>query len=95
MSTTKTATRASCGEALIRLLEQRGVQLTFGIPGVHTLELFRGLATSPIRHVTPRHEQGAGYIADGYARVSGRPGVCLLITGAGVTNAATTTPSRC
>src|SRR6516165_7063788 len=93
MSTTETATRASCGEALIRLLERRGVQLTFGIPGVHTLELFRGLAGSSIRHVTPRHEQGAGFMADGYARVSGRPGVCLLITGPGVTNVATAVAS--
>jgi acetolactate synthase-1/2/3 large subunit len=80
---------ATCGEAAIRLLEQYGVDTIFGIPGVHTLELYRGLGDSPIRHVTPRHEQGAAFMADGYARVTGRPGVCCLITGAGVTNAAT------
>ncbi|MFM9124328.1 MAG: thiamine pyrophosphate-binding protein, partial [Actinomycetota bacterium] len=80
---------ATCGEAAIRLLEQYGVDTVFGIPGVHTLEYYRGLADSPIRHVTPRHEQGAGYMACGYARVTGRPGVCILITGAGLTNAAT------
>ena len=85
----RTAAATTCGESLIGLLEQRGVELVFGIPGVHTLELYRGLASSSIRHVTPRHEQGAAFAADGYARVSGRPGVCLLITGPGVTNAAT------
>jgi thiamine pyrophosphate-dependent acetolactate synthase large subunit-like protein len=84
-----TVAETTCGQALIRLLEQHGVEIVFGIPGVHTLELYRGLADSRIRHVTPRHEQGAAFMADGYARVSRRPGVCLLITGAGVTNAAT------
>ena len=61
----------------------------FGIPGVHTIELYRGLAASSIRHVTPRHEQGAGFMADGYARVTGRPGVCFVITGPGLTNTLT------
>jgi acetolactate synthase I/II/III large subunit len=60
----------SCGELLITLLEDRGVEVMFGIPGVHTLELYRGLAGSSIRHVAPRHEQGAAFMADGYARVS-------------------------
>ncbi|MEL6278156.1 MAG: 5-guanidino-2-oxopentanoate decarboxylase [Pseudomonadota bacterium] len=77
------------GQRLIRWLEAYGVEHVFGIPGVHTVELYRGLATSPIRHITPRHEQGAGFMADGYARVSGKPGVCLLITGPGLSNAAT------
>ncbi|WP_117192169.1 5-guanidino-2-oxopentanoate decarboxylase [Rhizobium terrae] len=74
------------GETLIDLLEVNGVDVVFGIPGVHTVELYRGLAASKIRHVTPRHEQGAGFMADGYARVSGKPGVCLVITGPGLTN---------
>jgi acetolactate synthase-1/2/3 large subunit len=74
------------GETLIDLLEANGVDVVFGIPGVHTVELYRGLAASTIRHVTPRHEQGAGFMADGYARVSGKPGVCLVITGPGLTN---------
>lgn len=82
-------TRMRVGEALIRLLERRGVDLVFGIPGVHTVELYRALEASPIRHVTPRHEQGAAFMADGYARVTGKPGVCLLITGPGLTNAVT------
>jgi acetolactate synthase I/II/III large subunit len=77
------------GEALIKLLEQAGVDTVFGIPGVHTIELYRGLAGSKIRHVTPRHEQSAAFMADGYARLSGKPGVCLLITGPGLTNALT------
>jgi acetolactate synthase-1/2/3 large subunit len=74
------------GEALARLLEAYGVELVFGIPGVHTVELYRGLPATRIRHVTPRHEQGAGFMADGYARASGKPGVCLVITGPGMTN---------
>ncbi len=77
------------GEALIAHLEKRGVDTIFGIPGVHTVEMYRGLADSPIRHITPRHEQSAGFMADGYARATGKPGVCLLITGPGVTNAIT------
>ncbi|MCY0093987.1 5-guanidino-2-oxopentanoate decarboxylase [Hoeflea ulvae] len=77
------------GEALVVMLEQAGVDTVFGIPGVHTIELYRGLADSAIRHVTPRHEQGAGFMADGYARVTGRPGVCIVITGPGLTNTLT------
>ena len=79
----------TCGVALSRLLEQYGVEVVFGIPGNHTLELYRGLDTSPIRHVTTRHEQGAAFMADGYARASGKVGVCFLISGPGLLNAAT------
>ncbi|MCL6707735.1 5-guanidino-2-oxopentanoate decarboxylase [Pseudomonas sp. R2.Fl] len=77
------------GEALVDILEANGVEVVFGIPGVHTVELYRGLAASKIRHITPRHEQGAGFMADGYARVSRKPGVCLVITGPGLTNTIT------
>lgn len=77
------------GERLVELLEARGVDMVFGIPGVHTIELYRGLAASTIRHVTPRHEQAAGFMADGYARATGKPGVAFLITGPGITNAIT------
>lgn len=77
---------ATCGELLVQLLEAYGVDMVFGIPGVHTVELYRGLPQTKIRHVTPRHEQGAGFAADGYARVSGKPGVCFIITGPGMTN---------
>ena len=80
---------ATTGEVLVRLLEAYGVELVFGIPGVHTVELYRGLPQTRIRHVTPRHEQGAGFMADGYARVTGKPGVCFIVTGPGMTNIAT------
>ena len=71
------------------LLKDYGVDTVFGIPGEHTLELYRGIEKSGIRAVTPRNEQGASFMADGYARVTGAPGVCTLISGPGVTNAAT------
>ncbi|MGC1574765.1 MAG: 5-guanidino-2-oxopentanoate decarboxylase [Beijerinckiaceae bacterium] len=77
------------GEAAINRLVLHGVDTVFGIPGVHTLPFYRGLSGSRIRHVTPRHEQGAGFMADGYARASGRAGICVLTSGPGVTNAAT------
>ncbi|MFJ4155923.1 5-guanidino-2-oxopentanoate decarboxylase [Pseudomonas sp. NPDC089752] len=80
---------ATCGEVLVKLLEGYGVDHVFGIPGVHTVELYRGLAGSSIRHITPRHEQGAGFMADGYARTRGTPGVCFIITGPGMTNITT------
>lgn len=73
----------------MHLLRQYEVDTVFGIPGVHTIELYRGLPGSGLTHITPRHEQGAAFMADGYARASGKPGVCFLITGPGVTNAAT------
>jgi thiamine pyrophosphate-dependent acetolactate synthase large subunit-like protein len=72
----------------IRLLEAYGVEVIFGIPGVHNVELYRGLEGSSIRHVTPRHEQGAGFMADGYARATGKVGVCFTVTRPGLTNIA-------
>lgn len=77
------------GMYLAELLEAYGVEVVFGIPGVHTVELYRGMPNTKLRHITPRHEQGAGFMADGYARVSGKPGVCFIITGPGMTNIAT------
>lgn len=77
------------GEATIALLEDYGIDTMFGIPGVHTLEFCRGLNRGGIRHVQARNEQGAGFMADGYARASGKPGVALVISGPGVTNALT------
>ena len=79
------------GIRLVEGLIARGIDTVFGIPGVHTLELYRGLAKAGdgIRHVTPRHEQGAGFMADGYARVSGRPTAAFVITGPGLTNTLT------
>ncbi|WP_160109072.1 5-guanidino-2-oxopentanoate decarboxylase [Pseudomonas izuensis] len=75
-----------CAQALVQLLESYGVEHVFGIPGVHTVELYRGLHGSRLTHVSPRHEQGAGFMADGYARARGKPGGCFIITGPGMTN---------
>ena len=79
----------TCGEYLLHLLEQYGVDQVFGIPGVHTIELYRNLHKTRIKHTTPRHEQGAGFMAEGYARVSGKPGNAGMISGTGVTNIVT------
>jgi acetolactate synthase-1/2/3 large subunit len=76
----------TCGELLVQWLEYYGVETVFGIPGVHTVELYRGLPNTNIRHITPRHEQGAGFMADGYYRASGKIAVCFIITGPGMTN---------
>ncbi len=81
--------RLTCGEATIRLLARYGVREVFGIPGVHTLDFCRGLETGEVRHIQSRNEQGAGFMAEGYARATGKPGVALVISGPGVTNAAT------
>jgi thiamine pyrophosphate-dependent acetolactate synthase large subunit-like protein len=78
------------GQAVIATLRAHGVDTIFGIPGVHTLPLYDALFDAPeIRHVLARHEQGAGFMADGYARTSGKAGVVSVITGPGVTNVAT------
>ena len=77
------------GERLVEGLAARGVRVVFGIPGEHTVGLYRGLSGSSVRHVTARHEQGCAFMADGYARVSGKPGVAFVITGPGLTNALT------
>ncbi|MCV7192625.1 thiamine pyrophosphate-binding protein [Mycolicibacterium brumae] len=76
------------GQALVDALIARGVDTVFGIPGTHNLPIYSALAQSAIAHVTPRHEQGAGYAADGYARAAGKPGVCLTTTGPAILNAA-------
>ena len=76
----------TCGEVLVEILENYGIDTIFGIPGVHTVELYRGLPNTKIQHITPRHEQGAGFMADGYARACGRPAGCFIISGPGMTN---------
>jgi len=81
--------RVTGGAAVIDSLVAHGVRDVFGIPGTHNLELYRYLPASGIRHVVTRHEQGAGYAADGYARVGGRPGVFITTSGPGITNAIT------
>jgi thiamine pyrophosphate-dependent acetolactate synthase large subunit-like protein len=76
------------GSAVVEALVSEGVDVVFGIPGTHSLELYRALAGSTLRHVTTRSEQGVGYAADGYARVTGRPGVCFVTSGPAVNNVA-------
>jgi thiamine pyrophosphate-dependent acetolactate synthase large subunit-like protein len=71
---------------LVELLAANGIDTVFGIPGVHNLELYRGLAAAKVRHVLVRHEQGAGFAADGYARLSGKPAAAFTISGPGLTN---------
>jgi len=73
----------------MNLLSAYDVDTVFGMAGTMTVELYRGLALAGIRHVQCRNEQGASLMADGYARATGKPGVCTIIAGPGVTNAAT------
>jgi acetolactate synthase-1/2/3 large subunit len=75
------------GALVVRALEQMGVDVVFGLPGVHNRAIWKALAGSRIRLVGVRHEQTAAYAADGYARSSGRPGVALVTTGPGAANA--------
>ena len=77
---------STVGQYVAQLLAANGIDTVFGIPGVHTIELYRGFAASGLRHVLVRHEQGAGFAADGYARLSGRPAAAFVISGPGVTN---------
>ena len=79
------------GELLVEALEDSGVEVVFGLPGVHNLAIWRALAESPIRLVGVRHEQTAAYAADGYARSSGKLGIALVTTGPGAANAVAAT----
>jgi 5-guanidino-2-oxopentanoate decarboxylase len=74
------------GGFLVELLGKNAIDTVFGIPGVHNLELYRGLTAANLRHVLVRHEQGAGFAADGFARLSGRPAAAFVISGPGLTN---------
>ncbi|MFY0619635.1 MAG: 5-guanidino-2-oxopentanoate decarboxylase [Shimia sp.] len=74
------------GAQISHMLKARGVDVIFGIPGVHNVEMYRGIEEAGITHVLARHEQGAGFMADGYARATGRPGVAYVITGPGLCN---------
>ncbi|MEW6523722.1 MAG: thiamine pyrophosphate-binding protein [Bacillota bacterium] len=78
------------GQAVVETLLRNDVNTVFGIPGVHTLHIYDALVDRPqIRRILNRHEQGSGFMADGYGRASGRPGVAIIITGPGLTNMAT------
>src|SRR6478672_11067524 len=73
-------------QLIVDLLEREGVEVAFGLPGVHNLALWEALRGSRIRLVGVRHEQAAAYAADGYARATGRLGVALTTTGPGAAN---------
>ncbi|MCU1453098.1 MAG: acetolactate synthase, large subunit [Acidimicrobiales bacterium] len=77
------------GQALIKSLEMEGVEVMFGLPGGAILPVYDPIIDSPIRHVLVRHEQGAGHMAEGYAHVTGRPGVAMVTSGPGATNIVT------
>src|SRR5512139_2704360 len=81
--------RMTGAEALARALVESDVEVVFGIPGVHNLALFEALRRSGIRVVATTHEQGAAFMANGYGRATGRPGVFISVPGPGLTNSLT------
>ncbi len=81
--------KLSGSKALIKSLENEGANVVFGMPGVANLPIYDELYSSEIRHVLVRHEQLAAHMADGFARVSRRPGVCMATSGPGATNLVT------
>ena len=78
--------KRTLGAQISHMLRDRGVDVIFGIPGVHNQEMYRGIEEAGIKHVLARHEQGAGFMADGYARATGKPGVAYVISGPGLCN---------
>jgi acetolactate synthase-1/2/3 large subunit len=81
--------RISGAQALIKSLEQLGVEVVFGLPGGAILPVYDPIIDSPIRHILVRHEQGAGHMAEGYAQATGRCGVAIVTSGPGATNIVT------
>ena len=78
----------SGAQALVRSLARHGVEVVFGLPGVQIMDIFDALYDEPgIRMVLTRHEQATTYMADGYARTTGKPGVALVVPGPGALNA--------
>ena len=78
------------GDWVVEALRTEGVRHVFGLPGIHNLAIYDALVRqSEITHILSRHEQGAAFMADGYARASGRPGVVVVTTGPGATNTLT------
>lgn len=73
-------------DAVVRVLEDEGVQVAFGIPGAAILPLYDALRTSSIRHLSMRHEEGGTHAADGWARITGEPGICIGTSGPAGTN---------
>lgn len=83
---TQAKTRMTGAELIIRMLEQHGITSVSGIPGGAALPLYDALGNSRIRHILARHEQGAGFIAQGIARTTGKAAVCISSSGPGATN---------
>lgn len=81
--------KLSGAEILLKCIEAEGVDTIFGYPGGMALPIYDALYDSGIRHILGRHEQGVAHAADGYARATGRPGVCLATSGPGATNLVT------
>ncbi len=81
--------RLTGAQALIKSLEMQGVEVVFGLPGGAILPAYDPILDSTIRHILVRHEQGAGHAAEGYAHVTGRPGVAMVTSGPGATNIVT------
>jgi acetolactate synthase I/II/III large subunit len=79
-------TRMRGAEALMRSLEKEGVEFVFGLPGGANLPIYDALVDAKIRHILVRHEQSAAHMADGYARIKRRAGVCFATSGPGATN---------
>src|SRR5690625_2509623 len=88
-SQTPTPERMTGAQAVVRSLEEVGVDVVFGIPGGAILPVYDPLFDSNLRHILVRHEQGAGHAATGYAAASGRVGVCMATSGPGATNLVT------
>src|SRR5574341_2157527 len=84
-----TKTKMSGAKAVIESLSQEGVEVIFGYPGGQVLPLYDALYDADLRHILVRHEQAAAHAADGYARATGRAGVCLATSGPGATNLVT------
>ncbi|MFZ2196299.1 MAG: thiamine pyrophosphate-binding protein [Thermodesulfovibrionales bacterium] len=76
-------------ELIIKYLERLGIDYVFGIPGAHILPVYDALFNSGIKSVLAKHEQGAAFMAGGYARIAGKPGVCIATAGPGATNLVT------
>src|SRR5512132_4363523 len=76
-------------QAVLESLKREGVDVVFGLPGGVLLPLYDAIYQSEIRHILVRHEQGAAHMADGYARATGKVGVCIATSGPGATNLVT------
>src|SRR5437879_5276488 len=76
-------------DILVQALEREGVEVIFAYPGGASMEIHQSLTKSPIRTILPRHEQGGSFAAEGYARATGKAGVCMGTSGPGATNLVT------